>query len=469
MKRMHSLLKMSLSALCFAGWLMAAQAAAPQTPKYIFLLIGDGMGVQQRASAEMYKRITTGSAPNEEAGKLVMNRLPRKGLTTTQPADSLITDSAAAATAIACGHKTKNGRIAVSSDSKVKFTSIAYDAKRAGMKVGIISSVPIDHATPAAFYANEGSRGNYYEISVQAAASGFNYFAGQTFRGDSQQQLKGRVSPEKIAEQAGYASFHGQSGRTGIRRGMDKVIWQNDLPLAIDSTEGMVTLKELTQKGIELLENENGFFIMIEGGKIDWSGHSNDLATNIKETLAFDQAVQQAYDFYLNHPEETLIVITGDHETGGLTTSFTGNFSPDIFVASINGQKTSGQAFAAQTKKWNPQHISADEALTQVCDTFGIAQLTPKETAELNKVIAYTLTHKTSDTRPEELKQMYGSKNMIANASQTIIARRCGITWTTFGHSGAAVMTTAIGPCSEQFAGQTDNTDIAKKLRKIIR
>ena len=461
-----------LFTLCFAGWMLIAQAVdvqpQPAQPKYIFLMIGDGMGVSQRASAEMYKRITTSAKPGEENGQLVMNRFPIKGLTTTHPNGSPITDSAAAATAIACGEKTQNGRIAVSYDNQKKFRSIAYDAQEAGMKVGIVSSVPIDHATPACFYAHQASRGNYYEIAIQVASSKFNYFAGQSFLGANKKKMKGRPAPENVAKKAGYTSFHGKDGLTQIHPGMDKILWLNNTPYAIDSQEGDVTLADLTRKGIKVLENKQGFFLMVEGGKIDWTGHANDLATNIKETLAFDQAVQIAYDFYREHPRETLIIVTGDHETGGLKTAFSGGFSPPEFVRAINGQKKSGARFAPETKTWVSRKISQQDALERVCETFGLKNLTSEEKAELNKVIEYTLNTQPTDTRPPELKQMYGTKNMVANACQTIIAHRCGITWTSFGHSGAAVTTTAIGPGSDPFAGQTDNTDIAKILRNIL-
>jgi len=291
-----------------------------------------GGGPSQRASAEMYKRITTDSKPGEKKGQLVMNRFPIKGLTTTSPKGSPITDSAAAATAIACGEKTKNGRIAVSYDNTGKFRSIAYDAQEAGMKVGIVSSVPIDHATPACFYAQQESRGNYYDIAIQLASSKFNYFAGESFLGARENKLEGRTDPEDIAKKAGYTSFHGNAGLHEIHSGMDKIIWLNDLPYALDFQEGDIALADLTRKGIEVLENKNGFFMMVEGGKINWTGHANDLATNIKETLAFDQAVQIAFNFYQQHPQETLIIVTGDHETGGLKTAFSGGFSPQEFI-----------------------------------------------------------------------------------------------------------------------------------------
>jgi len=452
---------------------MIAQAVDIQTqsahPKYIFLMIGDGMGPSQRASAEMYKRITTDSKPGEEKGQLVMNRFPIKGLTTTSPKGSPITDSAAAATAIACGEKTKNGRIAINQDNTKKLKSIAYDVQEAGMKVGIVSSVPIDHATPACFYAQQENRGNYYDIATQLASSKFNYFAGVSFLGARKNNLEGRPDPEDLAKKAGYTSFHNQAGIDGIHSGMDKVLWLNDIPYAIDWKKGDITLVDLVRKGIEVLENKNGFFMMVEGGKIDWTGHANDLATNVKETLAFDQAVQIAFKFYQQHPQETLIVVTGDHETGGLKTAFSGGFSPQKFIREINGQQKSGSKFESETKKWVSQKISHEDALKQVCETFGLQNLTPEEEAKLNQVIEYTLTTPSTDTRPPELKKMYGSKNMVANASQTIIARRCGITWTSFGHSGASVKTTAIGPGSDLFAGQTDNTDIAKNLRSLLR
>jgi alkaline phosphatase len=184
--------------------------------------------------------------------------------------------------------------------------------------------------------------------------------------------------------------------------------------------------------------------------------------------LAFDDAIKLVYEFYKKHPEETLIIVTGDHECGGLKTAFSGKFSSKHFLDAVNNQKGSGGGFFNIIKNWKNKDINKDEAIKQVCDKFGLKNITPEEKAELIKVLGYTLKYTTIDKRPPEIKKMYGRKNMLVNACRDIIARRCGVTWTSFGHSGAAVATTAIGLCSNEFCGQTDNTDIAKRLRLIL-
>ena len=438
-------------------------------PKFIFFMIGDGMGTAQRTVAEMYKRIETKSAVGETKGQLIMNQFPVKGLTTTQPFKGLITDSAAAATALACGEKTKNGIVSMSPNLKTNLKSVAYFAKEAGMKVGIVSCVAIDHATPACFYACAPRRGDYYNIAVQVSKSDFNYFAGGSFYGLNSANTNVIKSSKDYAREAGYTIYKEREGLDKIKNGDDKIIWEANILFSIDKNSNDVTLAELTRKGIEVLDNSNGFFMMVESGKLDWTGHANDLAANIRETLSFDDAIAEAYDFYKKHPDETLIVVTGDHETGGIKTDFSGGFSPETFIAAVKSQKISGAELQNKIKIWADDKITFEDTLQKIIENFGLKNLSANEKNNLTRAINYTFKYKTIDKRPKAIKQMYGSKNMIANECQNIIAKRCGITWTTFGHSGIAVKTTAIGPGSINFGGQNDNTDIAKSLIMLIR
>jgi len=459
-----------ISTLCVlvSPVIAAEKSSAPQKPKYIFLMIGDGMGSAQRAAAEMYKCIDAGAAQGDKKGKLIMNQFPVKGLTTTYPVDKKVTDSAAAGTALACGEKTKNGVVGMSPDLSKKLKSVAYYAQDADMKVGIVSNVPIDHATPACFYAREPKRGNYYEIAIQVPQSGFNYFAGGAFIGARSQNIKGQKNPRDCARQGGYTIYKGRDGLGKIKPGDDQIIWEADIPFVIDSTPDTVTLAELTRKGIEILDNPNGFFMMVEGGKIDWACHANDSATAIRETLAFDDAIVEVYEFYKKHPDETLIVVTADHETGGMQADFAAGFSPGKFIAAVKSQKISGGAFAKKTQAWNSDNITKEEALKKIVEYFGFQDLTSPEKADLSRAIEGTLKYKKPDDRPAELKRMYGSKNMIMSECLNIVAKHCGVTWSTYGHTGAAVPTTAIGVGAEDFTGKTDNTDIAKKLITLI-
>ncbi|MCK5113593.1 MAG: alkaline phosphatase [Phycisphaerae bacterium] len=445
---------------------------ATKKPKYIFLMIGDGMGLVHRESAEMYKRLNTGAAGGEKKGKLVMNQFPVQGLTTTYPHDRAeVTDSAAAGTALACGEKTNNGVISMSPDLKTKFKSVAYHAKAAGMKIGIVSSVPIDKDTPAVFYANEPNRKNYYNIALQIPESGFNYFAGDSLRGSRPKCMKGRKSPYDFARGAGYNIYKNREGLKKTKPGDDKIIWEVDIPFVVDSNPETVTLAELTSKGIEVLDNPDGFFMMIEGGKIDWACHNNDFATQIHETLAFDAAVAVVYEFYKKHPSETLIIVTADHETGGLKMDTDAAFEPEKFLAAVKAQKISGRELKKKIKGWNTDNITKDQAMKKTMVYFGLSKLknlTPQEKAELSRAIEKTLKNKTPKDQPAKLKQKYGSRNLIVLACQRIIADRCRASWGTFEHTGVSVPTTAIGVGAKRFGGDTDNTDIGKKLIELI-
>ncbi|MDD5599451.1 MAG: alkaline phosphatase, partial [Victivallaceae bacterium] len=170
----------SLSFLIFSTAAFSAElpkAALPEIRpvKYVFLMIGDGMGTMQRHCAEAYKK---SQADKPENARLVMNRFPVTGFTGTLNVNGKITDSAAAGTALACGVKTRNNFLGIGPLGKLKPVSLAYEAQKHGMKVGIISSVPVDHATPAAFYANVPSRQMYYEIAMSISSSGFDFLGG---------------------------------------------------------------------------------------------------------------------------------------------------------------------------------------------------------------------------------------------------------------------------------------------------
>lgn len=263
---------------------------------------------------------------------------------------------------------------------KEGYVSMAKLAKARGKKVGIISTVSIEHATPAAFYAHAPSRSLYYEIAQQIPASGFEYFAGGGFK-----QPKGSKKDQKdvaeIIREGGYTVYNTREDFERLKKGDEKVVTINPtldnnaaLPYTIDrDPKTEISLAEFLAKGIELLDNPEGFFIMAEGGKIDWACHANDAVTAIHDVIALDDAVKVAYDFYQKHPEETLIVVTGDHETGGLALGYAGT-RYDAFLKRLEGQKGSYLAFNAEIKKFkkdNPEGKFAD-MLPVIEDFFGL-------------------------------------------------------------------------------------------------
>ena len=313
------------AALCLVALTGLAQGKA----KYVFYFIGDGMGVNQVNGTETYLAALEGRIGTTP---LCFADFPASALVTTFSGTNGVTDSAAAGTALATGHKTKNGALGLLADLATPIYSVAVSAKESGAAVGVATSVSIDHATPAAFYAHVGYRGEYYKIGTQLPKTGFDYFGGSGFLKPTDKNYPDAPDLYKQCEQAGYVIARGYKDFQKKMRKADKIIlFQTEaatkenpkaLPYAIDRKKGDLTLQDITRAGIgQLSKSERdgkGFFLMVEGGKIDWACHSNDAATVFHEVKDFDDAIRVAYEFYNQHPDETLIVVTADHETGGI-------------------------------------------------------------------------------------------------------------------------------------------------------
>ncbi len=444
-----------------------AQEKQSEKPKYVFLMIGDGMGVGACQAAAKYKELTSPADP-----KLLIERLPVAGMTTThpepsgKPADAAAaakpTDSAAAGTALACGVKTLNGMIGMTSDGKPQ-KSIAVTAKESGRKVAVISSVGLNHATPAAFYAHNKSRSQYDAIGAEIAGSGFDFFAGEPLLGKKPDDNR------KLIKAAGYEIVNQRAAITAYDGRGKKSVLEHPLAYRADNVEGALRLADLVKLGLTALsDHDKGFFMMVEGGKIDWAGHANDIGASIGETLEFDDAVKVAYEFYLQHPDETLIVVTADHETGGLGCDFGGDFKPERFTAAIRGQRCSGGELADQFSDWKKEKLSAEVITAKCLEAFGLSDAAPEDVRKLGEVVDTLLTAAKDDQRSKDLKKMYGSQNAAVAVCQGLIAKRCGVSWKSTNHTADKVPTTAVGPGSGAFAGDTDNTDIGRRLRDLL-
>ena len=297
--------------------LLPLVASAQQKAKYVFYFIGDGMGFNHVSLTEYWLGYTQDVF---DSRPLSFSAFPVLGWAVTHSESNLITDSAAAGTALSTGSKTKNGMLATGPDSTA-LESISYKIHDAGYKVGI------NHATPAAFYGHNVNRGNYYEIASEIPASEFEFFAGGgaiESTGDDED----RVSVYEAIEKGGYVIAEGFAAK---KDGAQKMMLlqkdgrlRTELPYAIDMKEDDMTQADLVRASIDFLYEEDGegFFVMSEGGRIDWASHGNDTKAVIMETLSLSDAVAEAVRFYNEHPDETLIVVTADHETGGLTLSW---------------------------------------------------------------------------------------------------------------------------------------------------
>ena len=292
-----------------------------KVPKYIFYFIGDGMGLNQVNGTEMYLASLKGIYGVES---LTFTKFPYVGMATTFSASSGVTDSAAAGTALATGHKTYNGAIGVSADT-IPVQSIAVDAKRRGYKVGITSSCSLDDATPSVFYSHQKSREYGYEIASDLLSSEFDFFAGSPFS-NLTKRMDGSDAPNllPLMKGKGYNIVYGYKEYLAKAKDSEKVILLSNetepVPVRIDRKEGDISLKQITQSAIQTLSknNKNGFFLMVEAGDIDRGGHANDAGTCFREVIDLNEAVNVAMEFYNKHSDETLIVVTADHETGGI-------------------------------------------------------------------------------------------------------------------------------------------------------
>ncbi|MBQ3633847.1 MAG: alkaline phosphatase, partial [Paludibacteraceae bacterium] len=437
--------------------------------KYIFYFIGDGMGTNQVLGSEMYRSAVQGSPLGRV--QTLMTTFPYSGHASTFSKSNGITDSAAAGTCLATGSKTTNGTLGLDENGN-RLTTIAEELKEQGWGIGIMTTVAIDHATPAAFYAHVQKRNEYYKIGKQLCSSGFDFFGGAGFH---HPQGKHDDKPEnlyRMAEKAGYTIAHGyeeaqtivesQKVLTSTPKNVERLILvQKDddqgakhgdnLPYAIDRKEGDLTLAQIVGTAIPFLESRyERFFMMVEGGMIDYACHADDAATAFGETWDMDEAMRIAYAFYLAHPEETLIVVTADHETGGLAL---GNSDYTLHLEQLQHQKCSAWVLSDQfsqlfKKNKKPSWEDVKEIYRRQLGFWESVEISADEEKTLKGLYKAACKHKTKDT-----KTMYKTINKLGDEGIALLNKKAHIGWTTRAHSAHAVPIFAIGAGAERFSG----------------
>ena len=298
----------------------------------VILCIGDGMGLNQITLASM-KVAGLG-------GRLSIERMPVTGWVRTYSANSRVTDSAAAGTALACGIKTKNGMIGVAPDEE-SYETILEAAKAKGMMTGLVATSTITHATPASFASHVSARSSEAAIAEQLIANRVNVLFGggrKYFLPKSDPNTGRKDDRDLIAEarQAGYTVVTTDRELHAVRCPSVLGLFAND---SLTTIAPEPSLAAMTRKAIQVLANvkspafgrRTGFFLMVEGSQIDWACTDNEIKRSIRQTLLFDQAVQAAVDFALRD-RHTLVIVTADHETGGLTYMEGPKTNPDLVV-----------------------------------------------------------------------------------------------------------------------------------------
>ena len=465
--------------------------------KYVFLFIGDGMGVTPVTAAENYLDFTKNNKGLIYPDRMNFTEMPVVGLKTQYDCHSFIPDSASTATAFAGGIKTQTDTVGLSGDFEQSSDTVAEKAKRAGKSVGIISTVTLNHATPAAFYANVESRKSYYDIGLQMAETNFDYFAGgslkeQTGKDEDQEDLY------DIMEENGYTIADTKAEAAKVTADSEKVYIvsekiQDDgaMPYSIDQEEGDQTLNDMVKKGIEVMEDDpEGFFMIAEAGKIDWAEHANDAVATMNEIYALQESVQTAIDFYNEHPEDTLIVVTADHATGGFTI---GNESTgyetyfDLLTNQSGSQVAFDEIVEAELKK--KPNLSFEEFAPKIEAFFGL-KLDPnaptenvsnsqedayREAQEKNRLLCSKEEYAELKKAFEESKKdaddqnvNYGGYIPVSITATRILNKKAGLAWTTTDHSGEKIPVYAMGAGAKMFDGEYDDTDVAIRIGEAM-
>lgn len=455
---------MNLKSIILSAFLtsFASLFAASEAPKYIFYFIGDGMGPGAVMATDTYLRVAA-----ERPEVLLWETFPQSALCTTYSFNSPVTDSAAAGTALATGYKTRNNMLGMGPDS-VAVGNIADSLKTLGYGIALVTNVAADDATPGAFYAHVPSRDHAYDIDIQAAESDVSFLAGSRIRGTKRHGKYSGIY-EKFADNGwkvirGAKNYDNSAPRVLLVNDVDTL--SNNSGYAIDHPAEWNLLRDYTKAAITHMttHSPDRFFMMVEGGNIDWAAHDNDAATIIRETLDFEETLALAYEFYLQHPEETLIIVTADHETGGMTVGRK-SVGYNCYPKMIEGQNISKAVFGDLVRSLleRPEPVSKEEMKQLLTDRMGFYTLIPINEAK-QKRLDETF-ERTFITRNDYFNDaLYHQFPEFVETVFEIINESAGFGFTTPKHSGNPVGVYSIGNGCDLFSAPLDNTQIPMRI-----
>lgn len=473
MKIKHVLLMATFAAMGSVGvGAQTVEAVGTNSPKYIFYFIGDGIGMGPVMSTMTYQRMVH---PEQS---LTMTSFPVVSWCQTYSSSSPVTDSAAAGTALSTGVKTKNTMLGMGPDT-VAVTSVARQLKDMGWGVGVVTTVAPDDATPGAFYTHVPNRGMFYQIDCDAAASGYDFIAGGGLRGLKDKQGNATDVLERFAA-AGVTIARGIDAVPAAAPGSRVLLLSpegigeaNNVGYTIDSIAGALTLPAITRACLDYVQGTAAtpgrpFFMMVEGGNIDHALHANDGGAAIKEIINFDQAVAIAYEFYRQHPDETLIVITADHDTGGMAIGNT-VLHYDAKPAYIDSQRVSKEEFSAYCKGLlkSRRIYRWDDMKEYLIDNFGMFTVVPvseEQEKDLQGLFEECFLKRNS----KDQKTLYGDFNAFAVAVFAHVNGQAGFGFTTNSHTGNPVPVFAVGVGAERFRSLNNNKDLPAIIRDIV-
>ncbi|TFD98304.1 alkaline phosphatase [Jeotgalibacillus sp. R-1-5s-1] len=387
----------------------------------VILLIPDGYSASQATAYRWFK--------GEES---VMDE-HLVGMMKTHSADTEVTDSAAAGTAMATGEKTNNGMISVTPDGE-EIETVLEKAEANGKSTGLVATSTITHATPAVFGSHVASRNDEDSIAPQLLENDVDvlYGGGAKYFTDEMMEQ---------AEEMGYSFAEKAADLEGVS-GEEKVLglFADDAMATSLDREGteQPSLAEMTSSAIDVLDqNKDGFFLMVEGSQIDWAGHAHDIGWSMNDTKDFEDAVKEALEF-AKKDKNTTVIIAGDHETGGMSVGDQDLY--DTNLEFVRGITATGDMMAEML---NEDRSNAAEVVEE---HTGLV-LTEEQVAEIQSA----------------------EEDRVAITINQFVSEEALIGWTTEAHTGVDVPVYAFGPGKDEFAGLLDNTDIAKNIEEVLK
>lgn len=406
--------------------------------KNVIVMIGDGMGSSYTTA---YRYMKDDPVTPRMETTVFDDYLVGMSMTHANDPEENITDSAAAATALASGVKTYNGAIGLDVN-KNEVETVLEVAKKKGMSTGLVSTSQINHATPAAFAAHNESRQNYNEIADE-------YFDAKINGEPKVDVMLGGGTDYFIREDRNLVEEFQEVGYNYVTNRDDMLENDNEkllglfapvgLPKFIDR-EGDPSLQEMTDAALDQLsKNKDGFFLMVEGSQIDWAGHANDSVSVLSEMEDFAQAFESVLEFAEND-KHTQVVLTADHSTGGFSIGHDGDYNvyPEVIKA------------AERTPEFMAEEILEGKAVEDVLDEYVAFDFTEEELTEVREAADI------------------GNFDILYATISEVFNDRAGFGFTTGGHTGEDVPVYAYGPKSELFSGLIDNTDIANEVFKFL-
>lgn len=467
-----SLICIALSVACLAASLLIEHSEREVKPKYIFYFIGDGLSFNHTLGTEQFFAVKEGKSKIE---RLNYTKFDTRNFVTNYSASHPVTDSAAAGTALATGCKTANANIGVDVNGN-ELRNLTDVASEQGYMVGLVTNVGINHATPSSFYGHTSNRYGFPNLVNDYIASPVAFISGSTIMDLKSGPANSGFEPVTTADLAERVRNAGitltldvEEAANAVGKRVALVAYDKEnkhVPYVIDRKGGELTLLDSSRAAINYLSNnaKDGFFLMVEGGKLDYAAHEQDAVTTFYEVREFAQAIDLALEFAKQHPRETLIVVTSDHETGGMSLGWD---QYEVRMERFMAQKASAiemtkiiQQMRAEGKRnWSDYK----QALSDNLGLWSLVPVSKEDEAQL-KHDFYNIFMKYGPM----VDGLYNKSEFLVYDAMRMLNKSASIDWTSMYHTGMYTPIFATGAGEKKFLDCRDQTDIPKTIARLM-